>query len=55
MRAEDVEGNNYFLAREKHLMTMILNLSLYKNQKLLAQIAIDDEIKPEAATLDCTA
>jgi P-type Cu+ transporter len=50
MRAEDVEGNHYFLGSgtgdERGF-----NLSLYKNQKLLAQIAIDDEIKPEAAML----
>jgi Cu+-exporting ATPase len=27
------------------------NLSLYKNQALMAQIAIDDTIKPDAAAL----
>jgi len=51
MRAEDVEGNHYFLGTGKSKNEDDFNLSLYKNQKLLAQIAIDDEIKPEAATL----
>ena len=49
MRAEDVEGNNYFLGSGKSDNNF--NLSLYKNQQLLAQIAIEDEIKPEAAAL----
>jgi Cu+-exporting ATPase len=51
MRAEDVEGNNYFLGTGKSVDANDFNLSLYKNQVLLAQIAIDDTIKPEAATL----
>jgi Cu+-exporting ATPase len=51
MRAEDVEGNNYFLGTAKLNKNDHFNLSLYKNQKLLAQIAIDDEIKPETASL----
>ena len=51
MRAEDVEGNNYFLGTGKSANEDDFNLSLYKNQKLLAQIAVDDDIKPEAATL----
>jgi len=51
MRAEDVEGNHYFLGTGKKGNENDFNLSLYKNQKLLAQIAIDDEIKPEAMTL----
>ena len=51
MRAEDVEGNNYFLGTAKLIKDDHFNLSLYKNQKLLAQIAIDDEIKPETASL----
>ena len=51
MRAEDVEGNNYFLGTAKAEGSSNFNLSLYKNQILLAQIAIDDEIKPDAATL----
>jgi len=51
MRAEDVEGNHYFLGTGKSANENDFNLSLYKNQKLLAQIAIDDEIKPEAASL----
>jgi Cu+-exporting ATPase len=49
MRAEDVEGNNYFLGSGKS--DTEFNLTLYKNQKLLAQIAIDDQVKPEAAAL----
>ncbi len=51
MRAEDIEGNNYFLGTAKVEGSSNFNLSLYKNQILLAQIAIDDEIKPDAATL----
>ncbi|WP_428329286.1 heavy metal translocating P-type ATPase [Mucilaginibacter sp.] len=51
MRAEDVEGNHYFLGSGKSADQSSFNLSLYKNQQLLAQIAIDDEIKPEAANL----
>jgi Cu+-exporting ATPase len=51
MRAEDVEGNNYFLGTAKSTSENEFNLSLYKNQQLLAQIAIDDKIKPEAAAL----
>jgi Cu+-exporting ATPase len=51
MRAEDVEGNHYFFGSGKSKDESDFNLSLYKNQKLLAQIAIEDEIKPDAATL----
>jgi Cu+-exporting ATPase len=51
MRAEDVEGNNYFLGTGKTANADDFNLSLYKNQILVAQIAIDDTIKPEAASL----
>lgn len=51
MRAEDVDGNNYFLGTGKTANENDFNLSLYKNQVLLAQIAIDDTIKPEAASL----
>ncbi len=51
MRAEDIEGNNYFLGTGKTAGSDEFNLSLYKNQKLMARIAIDDEIKPEAAGL----
>ncbi|MEO8884529.1 MAG: cation-translocating P-type ATPase [Mucilaginibacter sp.] len=51
MRAEDVEGNTYFLGTGKSANDSDFNLSLYKNQILLAQIAIDDTIKPEAAGL----
>jgi P-type Cu+ transporter len=51
MRAEDVDGNHYFLGSGKAKDESDFNLSLYKNQKLIAQIAIDDEIRPEAITL----
>ena len=51
MRAEDVQGNHYFLGTAKASTDGEFNLALYKNQKLLAQIAIDDEIKPDAAVL----
>jgi Cu+-exporting ATPase len=51
MRAEDVDGNTYFLGTGKTNNADDFNLSLYKNQVLLAQIAIDDTIKPEAASL----
>ncbi len=51
MRAEDVDGNHYFLGSGKSNDQSGFNLSLYKNQKLLAQIDIDDEIKPDAASL----
>ncbi|MDB5132304.1 MAG: copA 1 [Mucilaginibacter sp.] len=51
MRAEDVDGNHYFLGAGKSGDHNDFNVSLYKNQQLLAQIAIEDEIKPEAAEL----
>lgn len=51
MRAEDVEGNNYFLGTGKSTIESDFNIALYKNQALLAQIAIEDTIKPEAAGL----
>jgi Cu+-exporting ATPase len=51
MRAEDVEGNNYFLGTGKTNAEGDYNIILFKNQKMLAQIAIDDDIKPEAANL----
>jgi len=51
MRAEDVEGNHYFLGSGKSADETGFNISLYKNQKLAARIAIDDEIKPDAAAL----
>ncbi|WP_461451846.1 heavy metal translocating P-type ATPase [Mucilaginibacter sp.] len=51
MRAEDMQGNNYFLGTAKANNDGEFNLALYKNQQLLAQIAIDDEIKPDAAAL----
>ncbi|HWZ15156.1 MAG TPA: cation-translocating P-type ATPase [Mucilaginibacter sp.] len=51
MRAEDVDGNHYFLGSGKSVVDKDFGVSLYKNQQLLAQIAIEDEIKPEAAEL----
>jgi len=55
MRAEDVNGNSYFLGSglksEKAECGSDFNLFLYKNQQLLAKIAIQDDIKPEAAAL----
>ena len=51
MRAEDVEGNHYFLGLGKANIDSDFNISLYKNQALLAQIEIDDDIKPQAADL----
>ena len=51
MRAEDVAGNHYFLGSGKSTANSGFNVSLYKNQKLLAQVSIDDEIKPDAAAL----
>ena len=51
MRAEDVEGNHYFLGLGKNRPDDDFNISLYKNQALLAQIEIDDDIKPQAAAL----
>ena len=52
MRAEDVEGNHYFLGSSKDKSKdALFNVSLYKNQALMAQIEIDDEIKPQAAAL----
>jgi Cu+-exporting ATPase len=51
MRAEDVEGNNYFLGTAKLNTNDSFNLSLYKNQALVAQISIEDTIKPDAAAL----
>jgi Cu+-exporting ATPase len=51
MRAEDVDGNNYFLGSGKSRSENDFNVSLYKNQELLARVAIEDAIKPEAALL----
>ncbi len=51
MRAEDVDGNNYFLGTAKLNTNDSFNLSLYKNQALVAQISIEDTIKPDAAAL----
>lgn len=51
MRAKDVEGNNYFLGTGKSTIESDFNIALYKNQVLLAQIAIEDTIKPEATGL----
>ncbi|RAV54031.1 cadmium-translocating P-type ATPase [Mucilaginibacter rubeus] len=51
MRAEDIHGNNYFLGTAKTNHQANFNIVLYKNQVLMAQIAVDDQVKPEAATL----
>lgn len=51
MRAEDIDGNHYFLGSGKSDNDSDFNVTLYKNQQLLARIAIEDEIKPEAAAL----
>ncbi len=51
MRAEDVEGNHYFLGLGKTKADNDFNVSLYKNQVLIAQVEIDDEIKPQAEAL----
>lgn len=51
MRAEDTDGNSYFLGGIKDIDTDHFNIALYKNQKLLAQIAIDDEVRPGAVEL----
>jgi Cu+-exporting ATPase len=51
MRAEDVDGNNYFLGSAKHKTPDHFNLTLYRNQVRMAQIAVDDTIKPNAASL----
>lgn len=51
MRAEDIDGNNYFLGTAKANHEADFNIVLYKNQVLMAQIAVDDQVKPEAATL----
>jgi Cu+-exporting ATPase len=51
MRAEDVNGNKYFLGTAKQNANDSFNLSLYQNHVLMAQIAIDDTIKPDAAGL----
>ncbi len=52
MRAEDVDGNSYFLGSSKaNEGDGLFNISLYKNQTLFAQIEIDDEIKANSAEL----
>ncbi|EHQ26202.1 heavy metal translocating P-type ATPase [Mucilaginibacter paludis] len=56
MRAEDIDGNHYFLGSGLKSGTSKpgtddFNLFLYRNQQLLAQISIDDEIKPDAKEL----
>lgn len=51
MRAEDVDGNNYFLGTAKAVDLSEFNIVLYKNQQLLAQIAIDDQLRPGALEL----
>jgi Cu+-exporting ATPase len=55
MRAEDVEGNHYFLGSSKLKDDdSVFNISLYKNHNLLAKIEMDDEIKPQSAQLIAT-
>lgn len=51
MRAVDVDGSNYFLGATKNGDNSVYNLVLYKNQHLLAEIAIQDDIKTGAAKL----
>ncbi|AMR33115.1 ATPase P [Mucilaginibacter sp. PAMC 26640] len=51
MRAEDVEGNHYFLGTAKLNKDDNFNLVLYKNQVLAAQIAVEDTLKPDALHL----
>lgn len=52
MRAEDVEGNHYFLGSSKMKDSDgMFNIALYKNHSLLAQIELDDEIKPQSMQL----
>jgi P-type Cu+ transporter len=55
MRAEDVDGNKYFLGTalksDKAIEGTDFNLFLYQNHQLLAQISIEDDIKPGAAEL----
>lgn len=55
MRAEDVDGNTYFLGSGlksgKGVKESEFNIFLYQNQKLLAQISIEDDIKPDASSL----
>lgn len=51
MRAEDIDGNNYFLGTAKHKTPDHFNLTLYRNQVRMAQIAVDDTIKPNAINL----
>lgn len=51
MRAEDVQGNHYFLGTAKLSKDDSFNLSLFKNQVLMAQVAIDDTLKTDAAAL----
>lgn len=51
MRAEDINGNTYFLGTAKHKTEDSFNLSLYCNQVRMAQIAVDDTIKTDAAGL----
>jgi Cu+-exporting ATPase len=51
MRAEDAEGNNYYLGAGKNSTDDVFNIVLYKNQVLIAQMALDDEIKAGAKDL----
>ena len=51
MRAEDVDGNRYFLGTAKLNKEDAFNLALYKNQVLEAQISVEDTLKPGAINL----
>jgi Cu+-exporting ATPase len=51
MHAEDVDGHHYFLGGGKTSADGNFNLTLYRDQKLIAQIDVDDETRPEAANL----
>lgn len=51
MRAEDIDGNHYFLGTAKLSNNDSFNLALYKNQALIAQIAVEDTLKPDAISL----
>jgi Cu+-exporting ATPase len=55
MRAEDVNGNHYFLGsgpkNNYAYKTGGFNLFLYRNDQLFAELSITDDLRPEAAVL----
>jgi Cu+-exporting ATPase len=51
MHAEDVDGNNYFIGAGKTTADGNFNLTLYKNQQLIAQLDVDDATRPDATRL----